>query len=169
MTDIQDPLPWGKSSATVAILEQLVAEGPLDSSVPRRTLRRERAEPAEAVRARRWPDTPCPPDPEELLYLKQDEDEQCWVESRVVLPLKLQRRAPGVYQQSSSGATAEVGLGGVAPSATRQARSPHRRAGAPGEERVDGGGRDHKLPPVEGDPSHGKGPADLPAHPREPG
>ena len=26
MTDIQEPLPWGKSSATVAVLEQLVAD-----------------------------------------------------------------------------------------------------------------------------------------------
>ena len=26
MSDIQEPLPWGKSSATVAVLEQLVAE-----------------------------------------------------------------------------------------------------------------------------------------------
>ena len=26
MSDIQEPLPWGKSSATVAVLEQLVAD-----------------------------------------------------------------------------------------------------------------------------------------------
>ena len=26
MLDIQEPLPWGKSSATVAVLEQLVAD-----------------------------------------------------------------------------------------------------------------------------------------------
>ena len=38
MSDIQEPLPWGKSSATVAILEQLVADRLLpritDSGVP---------------------------------------------------------------------------------------------------------------------------------------
>ena len=28
MSDIQEPLPWGKSSATVAVLEQLVADRP---------------------------------------------------------------------------------------------------------------------------------------------
>ena len=26
MSDVQEPLPWGKSSATVAVLEQLVAD-----------------------------------------------------------------------------------------------------------------------------------------------
>jgi len=26
MSDIQEPLPWGKSSATMAVLEQLVAD-----------------------------------------------------------------------------------------------------------------------------------------------
>ena len=36
----------------------------------------------------------------------------------MVLPPKLQRRAPGVYQQGSSGASGEVGLGGVAPRST---------------------------------------------------
>ena len=37
----------------------------------------------------------------------------------MVLPSELQRRAPGIHQQGAPGATAEVGLGGVAPSATR--------------------------------------------------
>jgi len=156
MSDIQEPLPWGKSSATVAVLEQLVADrllprnsdtgapawisphpdetepkppqgyvvsfvrlhergfgvpvsrfmralcdhygaelhnfspnaisqaavfvavcegvpgdrgalGYLDPSVPRRALRRERTGPAEAVRARRRPDLPRAPLPEEPL------------------------------------------------------------------------------------------------------
>ena len=83
----------------------------MDPSVPWRTLRRERVEPAEAVRARRWPDVPRPPDPEELLYHKQDDDEQLRVEPRVVLPSELPWRAPDVHQQSSLGATAKVGLG----------------------------------------------------------
>ena len=38
MSDIQEPLPWGKSSATVVVLEQLVADRLLpwnsDSVVP---------------------------------------------------------------------------------------------------------------------------------------
>ena len=83
----------------------------------------------------------------------------------MVLPSELSWRAPGVHQQGAPGATGEVGLGGVAPSATGQARGPHRRAGAPGEEGVDGGGRHRELPPAEGDPSRREGPADLPAHP----
>src|SRR6185312_10098964 len=126
--------------------------GPLDSSVPRRALRRERAEPDEAVRARRRPDVPHPPDPEELLYHKQDDDEQLRVEPRVVLPPEPQGRASGVHQQSSPGATAEVGLGGVASSATSQARGPYRRAGALGEEGADSGGRHREFSPAEGDP-----------------
>src|SRR6185312_11414563 len=99
--------------------------------------------------------------------LQQDDDEQRRVESRVVLPLEPQRCAPGIHQQGAPGVTTEVGLWGVAPSTTSQARSPHRRAGASGEEGVDGGGRHRKLPPAEGDPSHGEGPADLQAHPRD--
>ena len=40
----------------------------------------------------------------------------------MVLYSELQRRAPGFHQQGAPGATTEVGLGGVAPSSTRQAR-----------------------------------------------
>jgi len=59
-----------------------------------------------------------------------------------------------------------VGLGGVAPIATSQARGPHRRASAFGEEGADGSGRHRELPPAEGYSSRGKGPADFRAHPR---
>ena len=38
---------------------------------------------------------------------------------------------------------------------------------ASGEEGADGSGRHRELPPAEGDPSRGEGPANLPAHPRE--
>src|SRR6185312_4556275 len=74
------------------------------------------------------------------------------------------RRSPTGY----SGSDHRSGTGGYRPSATSQAQTPHRCAGAPGEEGVDGGGRHRKLSPAEGDPSHGEGPANLQAHPRDP-
>ena len=58
--------------------------------------------------------------------------------------------------------------GGVAPRAPSQARGPHRGAGAPGEEGVDGGCRHRELPPAEGDSSHGEEPANFRPHPRGP-
>ena len=51
------------------------------------------------------------------------------------------------------------------PSQQAKLEGPHRRAGAFGEEGADGSGRHRELPPAEGYPSRGKGPADFRAHP----
>ena len=138
----------------------------MDPLVPRRALRPERAGPAEEVRARRRPDAPFAPKPEEPVHPQQDDDEQRRVDLRVVLPAQLRQQAPGLHQQGASGETSQVGLGGVAPSALSQARGPHQGAGAPGEEGVDGGCRHRELLPAEGDSSDREKPADLQPHPR---
>ena len=50
------------------------------------------------VRARRRPDAPFAPKPEEPVHPQQDDDEQCQVDSRVVLLAQLRQQAPGVHQ-----------------------------------------------------------------------
>ena len=61
-----------------------------------------------------------------------------------------------------------MGLGGIAPSASGQARSAHRGVAAPGEEGVDGNSRHRELSPAKGDSSHGEGPTDFRSQPRGP-
>ena len=48
--------------------------------------------------ARRRPDAPFAPKPEEPVHPQQDDDEQRRVDSRVVLPAQLRQQAPDVHQ-----------------------------------------------------------------------
>ena len=53
---------------------------------------------AEEVRPRRRSDASPVPMPEEFVHPQQDDDEQCRVDLRVVLPAQLWQPAPGVHQ-----------------------------------------------------------------------
>ena len=63
-------------------------------------------------------DAPLAPNPEEFVHPQQDDDEQCRVDPRVVLPAQLRQPAPGVHQQGAPGEAGEVGLGGISPTAS---------------------------------------------------
>ena len=87
----------------------------------------------------------------------------------MVLPSKLKRRAPGVHQQGTPGATTEVGLG-VSPPAHQARLGVLTDALAHLVKKgLTAAAVIANFHWQRGDPSHGEGPADIQAHPRDPG